>query len=43
MANTIKASSVIVSPAENVAAWHGRHKMLLAGSTIAAAPNRLAL
>ena len=31
------------SPAENVAAWQGMHRMLLAGSTVAAAPTGFGL
>ena len=37
-AKTISAAMVVASDAENVAAWHGMHMMLLAGSTIAEAP-----
>src|SRR5208283_695726 len=29
---------VVISPAENVAAWHGMHRILFGGSTMAAAP-----
>ena len=29
---------VVISATENVAAWHGMHRMLFGGSTMAAAP-----